>query len=329
MREQRCIGNGAWKCIVALASRLASVRRLWRTVMAQLGAAARITAPHRWSLLAAQEPPQSQLAIDVHEQVLLSNDLLPLILASLHPVEDGAAAAVCSQWARSWEAKQSRARALIIDFLRSAHLGYTFARRIIYGHEYGAGLIYWIDSTQPDAPAVSFTQASLHSFREDLGPHATDLASRLVQIYRGEVEGIEAHPHYHPAVCRPYCLGVVRSWLLDTAQHDGTPRPTAGLPTYLTLGPTTTLARAEQASACSTVSGWRSSSTASACSTAATCWHVMLTRSRRLLPTITKRAEPAARRLMRGRGRARGRGRGRRECMPTWTPTWTSTWMAT
>ena len=301
MREQRCIGNGSWECIVALASRLASVRRLWRTVMAQLGAAARITAPHRWS------PPQSQLAIDVHDQVLLSNDLLPLILASLHPVEDGAAAAVCSQWARSWEAKQSRARALIIDFLRSAHLGYTFARRIIYGHEYGAGLIYWIDSTQPDAPAVSFTQASLHSFREDLGPHATDLASRLVQIYRGEVEGIEAHPHYHPAVCRPYCLGVVRSWLLDTAQHDGTPRPTAGLPTHLTLGPTTTLARAEQASACSTVSGWRSSSTASACSTAAICWHVMLTRSRRLLPTITKRAEPAARRLMRGRGRPRKR----------------------
>ena len=132
MQEQRCIGNGAWKCIVALASRLASVRRLWRTVMAQLGAAARITAPHRWSLLAAQEPPQSQLAIDVHEQVLLSNDLLPLILASLHPVKDGAAATVCSQWARSWEAKQSRARALIIDFLRSARLGCRFARHIIY-----------------------------------------------------------------------------------------------------------------------------------------------------------------------------------------------------
>ena len=132
MREQRCIRDGVWKCIVALASRLASVRRLWRTVMAQLGAAARITAPHRWSLLAAQEPPQSQLAIDVHEQVLLSNDLLPLILASLHPVEDGAAAAVCSQWARSWEAKQSRARALIIDFLRSARLGCRFARHIIY-----------------------------------------------------------------------------------------------------------------------------------------------------------------------------------------------------
>ena len=326
MREQRCIGDG-----------LASVRRLWRTVMAQLGAAARITAPHRWSLLAAQEPPQSQLAIDAHDQVLLSNDLLPLILASLHPVEDGAAAAVCSQWARSWEAKQSRARAVIIDFLRSARLGCMFARHIIYGCEYGAGHIYWIDSTQPDAPAVPFTHASLHGFKVIQGPDATDLASRLVQIYRGEVEGIEAHPHYHlgvvkyhRAVCRPYCLEVIRGWLLDTAQHDGTPRPTAGLPTHLTLGPTATLARAEQASACSTVSGWRSSSTASACSTAATCWHVMLTRSRRLLPPITKRAEPAARRLMRGRGRARGRGRrGRRECMPTWTPTWTSTWMAT
>ena len=116
-------------------------------------------------------------------------------------------------------------RALTILFLRSADLGCTFARHIIYGHEYGAGLIYWVDSTQPDVPAVSFTHASLHGFLVLQGPDATDLASRLVQIYRGEVEGIEAHPLYEPAVhSRLYCLGVVRSWLIDTAR-DGTPRP--------------------------------------------------------------------------------------------------------
>ena len=79
-------------------------------------------------------------------------------------------------------------RALTIQFLRSADLGCTFARHVIYGHEYGAGFIYWIDAIQPDVPAVSFTHASLHGFTVMQGPDATDLASRLVQIYRGEVE---------------------------------------------------------------------------------------------------------------------------------------------
>ena len=51
-----------------------------------------------------------------------------------------------------------------------------------------------------------------------MGPDADDLASRLVQIYRGEVEGIEAHALYLPGMHREYCLDqVVRSWLLDTA----------------------------------------------------------------------------------------------------------------
>ena len=109
-------------------------------------------------------------------------------------------------------------RALRITHLRNARLGATFARRIVYGHEYrGHGLIFMVDSTQPDAPAVRFSLASRACFWEDMGPHADDLASRLVQIYRGEVAGIEAHPLYLPGMHREYCLEVVRSWLLDTA----------------------------------------------------------------------------------------------------------------
>ena len=113
---------------------------------------------------------------------------------------------------------RSQRRALRIMHLRNARLGCTFARRIVYGHEYhGDGLIFMIDSTQPDAPAVRFSLASRAGFWEDMGPEADDLASRLVQIYRGEVEGIEAHALYLPGMHREYCLEVVRSWLLDTA----------------------------------------------------------------------------------------------------------------
>ena len=51
-----------------------------------------------------------------------------------------------------------------------------------------------------------------------MGPEADALVSRLVQIYRGEVAGIEAHTLCPPdMLSRVYCLEVVRSWLLDTA----------------------------------------------------------------------------------------------------------------
>lgn len=114
-------------------------------------------------------------------------------------------------------------RALALAFNRAARLGCAFARRIIIGDVYGEGQIYWIDSTQPDAPPVTFSRASLDGFDFDQGPNGSDLASRLVQIFMGEVRGIKAHPLFVPGVhSRLYCLGVVRSWLLDTAR-DGTP----------------------------------------------------------------------------------------------------------
>ena len=122
----------------------------------------------------------------------------------------------------------------IINFNWTARLGRLFAHRIIIGDEYRGGHIYWIDPKQPDAPPVPFTHASLDGFmpssevdHEAWGLDGTDLASRLVQIYRGEVQGIKAHPHYQaflPGMCRRYCLEVVRGWLLDTAR-DGTPQP--------------------------------------------------------------------------------------------------------
>ena len=129
-------------------------------------------------------------------------------------------------------------RALTILHLRNARLGCTFARRIQYGHEYrGKGRIYLIDSTQPGAPAGSFSLASLAGFQKDMGPGADDLASRIVQIYRGEVEGIEPHALCEPGVhSRVHCLEVVRSWLLDTAV-DGTPRPNSPLHIHLPRRP--------------------------------------------------------------------------------------------
>jgi hypothetical protein len=116
-------------------------------------------------------------------------------------------------------------RALFVAFNQNARLGCLFARGIITRACYGAGLIYWVDSTQPDAPPVPFTHASLEGFMADQGPYATDLASRLVQTYMGETQGVEAHALYIPGLhCRRYCLGVVRGWLLDTADA-GKPRP--------------------------------------------------------------------------------------------------------
>ena len=225
---------------------------------------------------------------------------------------------------------RSQRRALTILHLRSARLGATFARRILYGSEYrGVGRIFLIDSTQPDAPAVSFSLASLAGFWEDMGPEADDLASRLVQIYRGEVLGIEAHALCEPDVhSRLHSLEVIRSWLLDTAV-DGTPRPTrTALLAYTCRGAPRAQPPShvhEQASACSTVSDWRSSSTTSACWTAAT-WPSR--RFRRMMRPI--RAGPTCSRATatattRARARATARARAMRVSMQTLTgTTWRS-----
>jgi hypothetical protein len=203
----------------------------------------------------------------------------------------------------------------IIAFNRSARLGCLFARGIIIGDEYGEGHIYWIDSTQPDAPPVPFTHASLDGFmpssevdHEAWGLDGTDLASRLVQIYRGEVQGIKAHPHYQgflPGMCRRYCLGVVRGWLLDTAR-DGTPLPSRPPPSRTPRAQPPSRVPSRRLPARGHRAGDR---------------HRRRDRARPQRPGVRRvrgggccgvRGAPELRlRRLRGRGRARGRGRGR------------------
>ena len=88
---------------------------------------------------------------------------------------------------------RSQRRALRIMHLRNAHLGCAFARRVLYGCEYRGEWIYLIDSTQPNAPAVHFSHASLAGFWEDMGPEADDLA-------RYNSIGFSDHPFFftHP-----------------------------------------------------------------------------------------------------------------------------------
>ena len=173
-------------------------------------------------------------------------------------------------------------RALRIFFLRSADLSCSFARRVVLGHVYGAGFIYLADSTQPDAPAVAFSHASLLGFTQDMGPGATDLASRLVQIWRGEVAGVEAHALFEPGLhSRAYCLQQVRSWLADSAVDGAPPSPAIQAaplqpPSQHKTARPADPARscpsknAEQASASSAASGSRSLSATSACTMAPT-----------------------------------------------------------
>ena len=62
---------------------------------------------HTEAILAANNPLAQRLV----EGVLLSSDLAPLLLAPL-PLEDGAAAAVCSLWAKGWKATSEGRRRL-------------------------------------------------------------------------------------------------------------------------------------------------------------------------------------------------------------------------
>ena len=110
-----------------------SAKRLWHTLVAQLGMrsrqAARTTAPPAESVdrvaqlsepllvVAAEEP----LVSNAVEEVLLSSDLLPHILAQLR-AEDSAAAAVCWQWNDGWEEKLDAKLPLTLKFW-SPHCG--------------------------------------------------------------------------------------------------------------------------------------------------------------------------------------------------------------
>jgi len=84
------------------------------------------------ALLAAHKP----LALWAVEGVLLSSDLVPHLLAPLQ-LEDGAAAAVCSQWAEGWKATSEGRRRLTqvaLDFPHGDLLGeYSLSMAVVPG----------------------------------------------------------------------------------------------------------------------------------------------------------------------------------------------------
>ena len=69
-----------------------------------------------WTFARCAHPPRVPLPDEIVERVLLSPDLVPHILGPLK-TEDGAAAAVCSQWLAGWkETNEPRRRLREVPF---------------------------------------------------------------------------------------------------------------------------------------------------------------------------------------------------------------------
>ena len=80
--------------------RLADLSHAQLLEIAAAGCEASTEVKNRADAILAAHMPLAQWAV---EGVLLSSDLLPHLLAPLQ-LQDGAAAAVCSQWANGWKA---------------------------------------------------------------------------------------------------------------------------------------------------------------------------------------------------------------------------------
>ena len=122
-----------------LAARLADLSHAQLVEIAAAGCEASTQVKNRADALLAAHKPLAQWAV---EGVLLSNDLVPHLLAPLQP-EDVAAAVVCSRWAEGWKATSEgrrRLRKVALDFpqelpaarhrlLQLQHGGDTWRRR--------------------------------------------------------------------------------------------------------------------------------------------------------------------------------------------------------
>ena len=98
-----------------LAARLFDLSHAQLLEIAAAGCEASIEVKNRADAILAAHKPLAQRAV---EGVLLSSDLMPHLLAPLQ-LEDGAAAAVCSQWANGWKATSEgrrRLRQVALDF---------------------------------------------------------------------------------------------------------------------------------------------------------------------------------------------------------------------
>jgi len=91
-----------------IALRLADLSHAQLLEIAAAGCEASTEVKNRADTILAAHKPLAQRAV---EGVLLSSDLLPHLLAPLQ-LQDGAAAAVCSQWADSWKATSEGRRRL-------------------------------------------------------------------------------------------------------------------------------------------------------------------------------------------------------------------------
>ena len=95
-------------CVSRIALRLADLSHAQLLEIAAAGCEASTEVRNRADAILAAHKPLAQWAV---EGVLLSSDLLPHLLAPLQ-LQDGAAAAVCSQWADSWKATSEGRRRL-------------------------------------------------------------------------------------------------------------------------------------------------------------------------------------------------------------------------
>ena len=102
-----------------IAARLADLSHAQLLEIAAAGCEASTEVKNWADALLAAHKPLTQWAV---EGVLLSSDLVPHLLAPLQ-LEDGAAAAVCSQWAEGWEAtSEGRRRLTRVAFDFPRHL---------------------------------------------------------------------------------------------------------------------------------------------------------------------------------------------------------------
>ena len=100
-----------------IAARLADLSHAQLLEIAAAGCDASTEVKNRADALLAAHKPLAQWAV---EEVLLSSDLVPHLLAPLQ-LDDGAAAAVCSRWAEGWKATSEgrrRLRRVPLDFPR-------------------------------------------------------------------------------------------------------------------------------------------------------------------------------------------------------------------
>ena len=102
-------------------------------------------------------------------------------------------------------------------FQRSADVASFFATCVLAGGVFGAGEIFIFDSLQQCITPVPFTEVVLSTFVHYV-PGGTDLATKLVLIFRGEEAGYEPHARHEAGHSHSDTLSLfILPWLTDLA----------------------------------------------------------------------------------------------------------------